>query len=184
MEPIGAYIMHGDLLEFAADCIVHQVNCVSIKAHGLSLDIAHRFPYADVYAKRATHKPRTRGALGSVVFMRPRTSTLVTTIPQPVVACLMAQVCPAKPGDYAATYGVPADQDTTETRFAAFRDCLGVLSVEVRARQWSSVAFPFQIGCGLAGSMDNWHLYENAIHDFANSVQPTAQVFILKKHGK
>ena len=48
--------VYGDLLKTKdVNCIVHQVNCLCIKAHGLSQQIADKFPWADIYSSRQEH---------------------------------------------------------------------------------------------------------------------------------
>ena len=43
----------GDLLEFREiDAIAHVVNCLCIRPHGLSMQIAEKYPWGDVYQKR------------------------------------------------------------------------------------------------------------------------------------
>ena len=45
--------VRGDITIFRdADAICHQVNCLTVKAHGLSKKIAHAYPWADIYSKR------------------------------------------------------------------------------------------------------------------------------------
>ena len=45
--------VYGDLLKtMEVDVIVHQVNCLCIRAHGLSKQIANVFPWADIYSTR------------------------------------------------------------------------------------------------------------------------------------
>jgi hypothetical protein len=43
----------------------------------------------------------------------------------------------------------------------------------------SSIAFPWMIGCGLAGG--DWEFYHNLIDKFADHVKSKANVFIYKK---
>ena len=43
----------GDLTEWTeADAIVHQCNCLTVRAHGLSAQIARKYPWGDVYSYR------------------------------------------------------------------------------------------------------------------------------------
>ena len=46
-------IRPGDLSEWrGVDAIVHQCNCLAVKAHGLSAQIARKFPWVDVFRYR------------------------------------------------------------------------------------------------------------------------------------
>ena len=38
------------------DVIIHQVNCLCIKAHGLSQKIAEKFPWGDIYIETVVEK--------------------------------------------------------------------------------------------------------------------------------
>ena len=52
--------------------IVHQVNCLTVKSHGISAIIAKKYPWTDVNSKRTSIKSRnlatveTRGKPGNV----------------------------------------------------------------------------------------------------------------------
>ena len=51
--PPGVEVRPGDLTEWkGVDAIVHQCNCLTVKAHGLSAQIARKYPWADVYRYR------------------------------------------------------------------------------------------------------------------------------------
>ena len=55
--------------------ICYQVNCLTVKASGLSANIASKYPLADVYAKRTSIGTRnlatkeTRGTAGNVMIL-------------------------------------------------------------------------------------------------------------------
>ena len=52
-KPPGVENRAGDLTEWTeADAIVHQCNCLTVKALGLSAQIAKKYPWADVYRFR------------------------------------------------------------------------------------------------------------------------------------
>jgi hypothetical protein len=54
-----------------------------------------------------------------------------------------------------------------------FQECLQTLG----ALQYETLAFPYKIGCGLAGGM--WTHYQQLIHDFAH--QYHKDVYIVNK---
>ena len=45
-------IIEGDLLTCTDSIICQQLNCLCVRAHGLSADIAKKYPYSNVYAER------------------------------------------------------------------------------------------------------------------------------------
>ena len=52
-KPPWVEIRRGDLTEWqGVDDIVHQCNCLTVKAHGLSAQIARKYPWGDVYRYR------------------------------------------------------------------------------------------------------------------------------------
>ena len=52
-KPPGVENRAGDLTEWTeADAIVHQCNCLTVKAHRRSAQIAKKYPWADVYRFR------------------------------------------------------------------------------------------------------------------------------------
>lgn len=176
---IHAIEKRGDLLASPCDAIVQQCNCVTMMSHGLSATIADRFPYADVYAKRQaksrnTATKSTRGVPGDLVLCKP---------PQPVagpaVVCLMSQICPGRPGQWAERYGVEAASDDESSRLTFFKSSLEKLESLAVEEKWNSLGFPAHIGCGLAGG--NWVDYKRAIEQLARNLKRSnTSVFIYK----
>ena len=176
-----AKVVEGDLLQAKVDVIVQQCNCVTLVAHGLSAAIEKRYPYANVYAKRtpqdwslntATHD--TRGKLGSVTLCRPP-----NTADGPIVACLMAQLCPGLPEAWAFCYKVEPDSDSRSARAHYFRKALDELTAMSKTEKWTTIGFPCGIGCGLAGG--NWDFYKVLIDEFANKVKEQGVSVIIYK---
>lgn len=170
--------INADLLSCDADLIVQQCNTVTRRSHGLSAAIAARFPYADVYARRSGQTANTTDSPdvpGTAVFCQPPDGT-----DGPIVACLMAQLAPGKPGAWCKQYGIRADSDSAEQRLLHFQSALAELADHIRDSDGKikAVAFPHGIGCGLAGG--KWQHYERAIETFAFSVRGLARVFICK----
>ena len=81
---------YGNVLDIVdAELICHQVNCLTVKSHGLSNQVALKYPWADIYHTRTPINGRnlaskdTRGIPGKVkVFHKTG---------HPAVACLQAQ---------------------------------------------------------------------------------------------
>ena len=59
-----------------------------------------------------------------------------------------------------------------------FKRCLGLIGDKIEGLE--SIAFPWQIGCGLAGG--EWKVYEGMIKEFAESY-PDVSVVIYKLPG-
>ena len=195
--------IEGDLLELKnIDCIVQQINCVTVTAHGLSASIAKKYPYADVYSSRTPYKKglnraalESRPKMGSVILKRPPASSsnlLSNFIKErkeenkivsqpPVVACLVAQITPSKPGYYNQVYNISIEEDNKEARAQAFQQCLTNLAELMKKEEnktWKTIAFPYQIGCGLAGG--NWKDYYSYIQEFVKVLDQEITVFIVK----
>lgn len=145
----------GNILELSskeAQIIVQQCNCTSSSAKGLSKDIAEKFEYADFYSNRT--EPSTPGTI-SIVGRRSEGRRYV--------CAFFAQKNPGK----------PKKGDTEEDRIGWFRECLNILSKKNKVK---SVAFPYKIGCGLAGG--NWDTYSALIEQFALD-NPNIKVFVI-----
>jgi len=128
-------VCEGNLLDASEDYIVQQCNCVSTKPHGLSRYIADRYPHGDVYAFIA---PETR---------IPGTIATRGKIGERPIICAFAQFGVGKPGTY-QNADFRLGQDSYDMRRDWFRSCLDHIFAEHNPR---SVAFPYKIGCGLAG---------------------------------
>lgn len=150
----GVPIVEGDLLDAKEQYIVQQCNCYTVRGHGLSKTIADRYgPPADPYTSRrpmGTRNlaiPEDRDKPGTVRILADR------------VVCLFAQLCPGKPHRFASYPNY--QMDTTVQRVRWFKQCLE----ELERLGPTSLAFPWTIGCGLAGG--NWFTYRAMIEDFA-----------------
>lgn len=145
-----ATIVQGDLLKSNEDFIVHQTNCVTKYAKGLSKVIFFKYPESDVYTpRRISNSKDTPGKIkvcGKIIN-------------------LFGQLYPGRP---------KYPNDSTQLRQQWFQTCLEEIS---DIDGISSVAFPYKIGCGLAGG--NWTNYLNMINDWAHS-NPHINVVIYK----
>eukprot|EP00439_Symbiodinium_sp_Y106_P069674 s862_g12.t1 len=159
----------GDLLSCEEQYIVQQSNCVTDYAAGLAAAIAEKFPHADVYKAsarqdRGTEKsgdvPGTIAVLGG--------PCAATGQEQRGVINLFGQWAPGKPragpatAEYKGKKAAPGVIDDEKQRMEWFRK--GLLDIaEIPGLE--SIAFPHQIGCGLAGG--NWADYTKALDEFA-----------------
>ena len=174
-KPPGVENRAGDLTEWTeADAIVHQCNCLAVKAHGLSAQIARKYPWADVYRYRRRQRfrnlaiPADRKEPGTIQIMRNPGLDIVKNskgesnlIPKrPDVIVLFAQWDFGKGGGCRRT--LSSYRDTPEEREQWFQQCLDELG---KNKKYQNLAFPYKIGCGLAGG--NWNHYLPMIEDFA-----------------
>lgn len=161
----------GDLLSptLQADCIVQQCNCLTSASKSLSLSIALRYTYAAVYEQRKG----ARSTPGTVVFAEPP-----LPLDGPVVACLMGQIAPGKPGVWASRYRIDRNLDTPVARLAYFEAALALLRDKIVERGWTKVAFPFGIGCGLAGG--KWDDYVHILNGWASTLPIEVEVVVVQ----
>lgn len=169
--------IEGDLLEVEADFIVHQINCLSVKAHGLAESIAKKYPWADRYAKRRQDGnrnlaiPEDRDLPGDVVVLVPPVA-----ISAPYVVGLLGQYDFSSPLKY--NRGLPlSKEDTAENREKWFWQALQKFAVIVNATQKTKIAFPERIGCGLAGG--SWPKYIEMLKSFSELVS-RSEIIIVK----
>ena len=158
----------GDLLDATEDYIVQQCCCTALKPYGLSAAIATRWPTVNPYNGR-----RRLRYNWAKLEDRPLPGTIqVLEEAGREVICLFGQYTHAKPGVYddPAMTGTP---DTYDDRLRYFQMGLE----EITKLRPKSVAFPFKIGCGLAGG--DWKKYKQAIDEWA-ARNPDIQVVIYK----
>lgn len=152
MEPIRH--CRGDLLECDADFIAHQCNCVTTRGKELAAAVFKRFPESDIYTERT--EPATPG--WNVVRGR--------------VVNMLAQYYPGR---------ARFDKDSSEKRFRWFQECLEGLATALPLKTEKRplrLAFPWRIGCGLAGG--DWVRYLEALRAFARVHVDTIQVEIYQ----
>ncbi|XP_062580747.1 uncharacterized protein LOC134242661 [Saccostrea cucullata] len=158
--------MEGDLFNSDTEVIVHQCNCLTVRAHGLSQSLAEKFPQANVYATRKPIGTRNlaveedRGIPGTI---------RVFTSQTPVVICLLAQ------WDYGRASHRPKRistyEDTPQNRENWFQTCLQ----ELGNLPYKTFGFPYKIGCNLGGG--NWTHYRQYIEQFAHTYDKHVYIF-------
>lgn len=143
----GITEINGDLLDADTDFICHQCNCVTTRGKGLSKVIFDKYPEADIYSERINSnkynntkdEPGTIKVRGNVIN-------------------IIGQYYPGK-----SKYS----NDTKEKRIEWFRQALELIDETICDNGNNySFAFPYKIGCGLAGG--DWNLYYDMIKDFAS----------------
>lgn len=142
-------IIEGNLLSPECDAwICHQTNCVTSSAAGLAKAIFDKWPHTDVYKDREV--PSIPGSIVRKDF----------------VINMMAQYYPG-----AAMSDPPSIQN--DKRFEWFRQCLGQMM-----HLKGTIAFPWRIGCGIAGG--DWDRYLGVIARFERVAQADVTIYRLK----
>jgi O-acetyl-ADP-ribose deacetylase (regulator of RNase III) len=124
-------IIKGNLLDAPEQYIAHQVNAISITSSGLANAIFTRFPYADIYTNR-THFD----VPGTIIISGNESQN------ERLIIQMVAQFYPGYPMEGASNL------DSYKLRQKYFYKCLSKIS---KIENLKSVAFPYLIGCGLAG---------------------------------
>jgi O-acetyl-ADP-ribose deacetylase (regulator of RNase III) len=139
-------IINGNLLDAKEKYIGHQTNCISTTSSGIAKQIFDKFPYSDTYHNRTkSSEPGTIQVLGDGSVNR-------------FIINMYAQYYPGKPG-----YGI----DSKEMREKYFHQCLMQIA---KISNLESIAFNWNIGCGLAGG--RWDYYFNTIINFSKYLEP------------
>ncbi|EAX95260.1 hypothetical protein TVAG_149800 [Trichomonas vaginalis G3] len=139
-------IVEEDITEAKEKYIVHQCNCITKYAKGLAKQIFDKFPYSNVYKNRERYSANIPGAI--IVCGNGTDQRYVINLI----------------GQFSA--GKPTKSDTIENREGYFQSCLSEIA---KIDNLESIAFPYRIGCGLAGG--NWESYEKMLRNFAEEVK-------------
>lgn len=171
----GSKVIRGNLLDATQQVIVHQINCLCTRPHGLAASVAERFPYANVYGQRRQVGRQNlaveadRGIPGTIdARLPPANST------GPIVIGLYGQYDYGKPG---RSYRTPINKDSSALRGQWFLSSLEQLATYMTQNNLTSVAFPHGIGCGLAGG--SWRAYRASIDVWATQ-HPSLEVVLYQ----
>jgi O-acetyl-ADP-ribose deacetylase (regulator of RNase III) len=151
----------GNLLRSSAQFIAQQCNCRTMAAGGLAAAVFAAFPHADIYTDGTARSPGSihirGGGIGS------------GDISARGVINMLAQDLPGRPPTHKG--------ESSQQRHLWFQQCLHAM--EAVGSKLHSVAFPYGIGCGLAGG--DWHIYFAMIGNFARKMNPHGvQVSIVR----
>lgn len=163
------------------DAIAQQENCVGCDGRGLAEALAKKLPYGCSYADRRRMPPANKFAIpedrarpGTIDVRRPPASVFGAGGGRPIVVNMFAQWEMGAPGKYNRVQPAPRSDDAPARQqwFSSCLNAIGELDPPLR-----SIAFPDQIGCGLAGG--DWRAYEAKILDFAER-NPHVKVSIVR----
>ena len=138
-------IIEGSIIDATDQYIVQQCCCIATKPHGLSKLIADKLG-SDPYTKRRSLNGRNYAILED----QPKVGS-IEVINR--VICMFAQ--------YGMGKCTKTISETYAKRFMWFKMCLE----EVAKLKPTSLAFPYNIGCGLAGG--DWDKYYPALQEFS-----------------
>ena len=169
----------GDLLNCEDEVIVQQCNCTTLTSMGLCAAIEGRYNVKP-YSKRA----RERGNIATKETCSKPGTISVHEIENNtrVVICLYAQWAPGKCDsrqhrfwkDMAKKRNV---EETPKIREQWFKTCLEEMRKEIIERELYSIAFPYGIGCGLAGG--EWDTYYHMIEEWVQQ-NPEISARVIK----
>lgn len=151
-----------DILESKEDYICHQCNCVTKEALGLAKSIFTKYKYANSYVHRGFADEYDNH------FDEPGTISIMHNgyPDQPNIVNMYAQYFPGR-----CHLKKGPDIETYDKRLRWFKQCLNELGK--RIRKDSTIAFPYGIGCGLAGGRwdDYYRLIEEFVEQFGHMIQ-------------
>ena len=148
-------LIEGDILNSNIQYITHQTNCVSSGAAGLAYYLFNKYPYSNVYKNRI----KTIYDPGSLIVSGNGTD-------QRYIINMFSQYYP----------GGPNEKDNQQIREVYFKACLSKIE---KLPNLYEIAFPYKIGCGLAGG--DWDKYEEMINNFAYYNAHQFEVYIVKR---
>lgn len=135
------YVIEDDIVTGNYDVFCHQVNCKGVMGAGIAKQIRSRYP--EVYREYMSG----RKVLGEIGIVRTHDDRICVN--------MFAQ----------DGYG----RDRRYTDYEAFEKCLLRLQrfLSESHRDWK-LAFPYKIGCGLAGG--DWRVVSKMLQDFSATV--------------
>jgi len=143
---MGLHLINDDIFVTGAKYIAHQTNCISNSAAGLAQKVFEKYPYANTYINRVEKAvPGTIDVFGDGIFYRN-------------IINMNAQYYPGE--------SILDTEDTESNRKIWFHQCLLKIS-EIENLQ--SIAFPYKIGCNLAGG--NWDWYQRKLEKFSEYIE-------------
>lgn len=162
---IGNFIqIRGDLLSSKEQFICHQTNCRTGHALGLAKHIFNKWPHANCYAERQPWKKNT-------VYSKPGTADIRRG--SRGIINMMGQDMPGKyeKDDQGRKLNSHA---TKQLRLSFFESVLDEIAA---VPDLKSLAFPYQVGCGLAGG--DWETYRARLMSLAKR-RPDVKIVVYR----
>lgn len=140
-------IVRGNIIDATEQYIAHQCNCLTQNSAGAAKAIFDKYPHADTYFGRT--EPDVLGTI----------KVLGNGEDNRYVINMFAQYYPGR------TKFPNSGKDGIQTRQKSFHRCLARIA---KIEDLKSIAFPWRIGCNLAGG--DWEWYLGTLHNFAKHV--------------
>jgi hypothetical protein len=162
-------LIKGDLLSFKdAQIIAHQADCSTIQPQGLAGELATHLGCNS----HANRQPDSRNPFLSRLSTQPTPGTINpewSRIAGVWVVHLYSQkdCC------------LPNRKEDSSMRMMWFKGCLVLLGNFIREQKLDAVAFPFGIGCSIAGG--DWVRYSDAINQWANDNSDCFTVYVVSR---
>lgn len=159
-------IITGDLLTSNANFICHQVNATSNGVAGLAYHLFKKYPFANIYKHRTSPD-----SVGSNIISGDGSAK------QRYIVNMLSQYYPGLPGPDNTI-------DSSQNRLSYFHQCLVDLVKFIKSEKnyngkVITLAFPYLIGCGLAGG--NWTDYLKLLEKFQKIHQGKIEVQIIQR---
>jgi AAA+ ATPase superfamily predicted ATPase len=188
--PPNLTIIEGDLLKILDTNpeikIAHQTNCVTWTSAGLGKLIFDKVENSNIYSRRFNKK--------QFIIDQPGTITLSGN---DRIINMFGQFLPSKPCKYNISkyYGQieyakhikfidNTDEETYQQRLQWFKNCLDQIGMILSSSSHNTtevpthtIAFPYEIGCGLAGGI--WKDYYNMLYNFSLTY-PNLNILIVR----
>lgn len=167
------FTVEGNILNFKEQYMAQQCNTISTKSHGLSQQISRKWPHCDPYKKR-----RNIGTKNLAIENdRPNPGSIevfpLNEKKEQFVVCMYAQRGMGVPYSF-NNQNKELGLDDYKLRAFWFEECLK----EIEKLKPKSIAFPYKIGCGLAGG--NWEeTYKPLLEKFA-ARNPNVKIVLYK----
>lgn len=177
-------VVRGDLLEARTDYLIQQCNCLTVRSHGLSTAIEEKYRYAAIYGRRKSLGNRNI----AITQDRAVPGTYFAAIPPegeigPKILCLFGQWRPGKiAAPYFDKYPESEPAETQAQRLLWFKVALtsfGESLVSRADRKKHKIAFPYKIGCGLAGG--KWSDYLTILGEFQETYKTLVEITLFKQ---
>ena len=129
----------GNVLDAPITYICHQVNCKGVMGAGLAKQIKDKWPqvYYD-YRTECIYNP-VEELMGGILISRLNDNVKIVH--------MFAQ----------NEYGI----NKRQTDYEAFESCLNKIATSISNKDYTTIRFPYGIGCGLAGG--DWSIIQNLI---------------------
>ena len=154
-------IIEDSIFNSTEQYIAHQCNSISHGAGGLAYSLFRQYPYANIYSNRTG--PDTPGDI------------LIkgNGLDQRYVINMIGQYYPGCGSKI--SHANDKFPDGADDRKGYFQQCLDRIAL---IDNLESIAFPYKIGCDLAGG--DWNVYSEMLENFTERLKDKVKVVIFK----